>query len=217
MKEREAQRKFAETGAETSRSRGPYPGSYVHDPLLAPISYCTHSFRAAKSVTGKPVQLHSVGRLKFTFGVTLDVVVRYDDEDEDEGPQPDPMLEQGAPIPVRLHNEFPPELASTPLEDIDSFYHNQRVSIFYYENRREFGFHIVARSAREINPEKRILIAFKPSSSSAREKTYSGSQRQMRCGSSTRSTQYDVWPFTYWFTHCSPSSLSLQYWLTAYS
>lgn len=55
--------------------------------------------------------------------------VRYDDEDEDEGPQPDPMLEQGAPIPVRLHNEFPPELASTPLEDIDSFYHNQRVSI----------------------------------------------------------------------------------------
>lgn len=53
--------------------------------------------------------------------------VRYDDEDEDEGPQPDPMFEAGAPIPVRLHNEFPPELASTPLEDIDSFYHNQRV------------------------------------------------------------------------------------------
>lgn len=53
--------------------------------------------------------------------------VRYDDEDEDEGPQPDPMFEGGAAIPVRLHNEFPPELASTPLEDIDSFYHNQRV------------------------------------------------------------------------------------------
>lgn len=63
--------------------------------------------------------------------------VRYDDEDEDEGPQPDQMLEQGAPIPVRLHNEFPPELASTPLEDIDSFYHNQRVSIFYYETGKD--------------------------------------------------------------------------------
>lgn len=37
------------------------------------------------------------------------------------------MFEQGAPIPVRMHNDFPPELASTPLEDIDSFYHNQRV------------------------------------------------------------------------------------------
>ncbi|GLH13424.1 Uncharacterized protein GBIM_17994, partial [Gryllus bimaculatus] len=52
--------------------------------------------------------------------------VRYDDEDEDEGPQPDPTLEQGAPIPVRLQGSFPPELSSTPLEDIDSFYHNQR-------------------------------------------------------------------------------------------
>lgn len=57
----------------------------------------------------------------------------------------------------------------------------------------------------------------RPSSSSARGRTYSGSQRQMRCGSSTRSIRYDEWPFIYWFTHCSPSSLSLQYWLTAYS
>lgn len=55
--------------------------------------------------------------------------IRYDDEDEDEGPQPDPLYEQGAPIPVRMHGSFPPELASIPLEDIDSFYHNQRVSI----------------------------------------------------------------------------------------
>lgn len=38
------------------------------------------------------------------------------------------MFEQGGPLPVRLHNDFPPELSSTPLEDIDSFYHNQRVS-----------------------------------------------------------------------------------------
>ena len=62
----------------------------------------------------------------------IDSQARYDDEDEDEGPQPDPMFEQGAPIPVRLHNEFPPELASTPLEDIDPFYHNQRVRIDLY-------------------------------------------------------------------------------------
>lgn len=56
--------------------------------------------------------------------------VRYDDEDEDEGPQPDATLEQGAPIPVRMQGAFPPELASTPLEDIDPYYHNQRVSNF---------------------------------------------------------------------------------------
>lgn len=55
--------------------------------------------------------------------------VRYEDEDEDEGPQPDPTLEQGVPVPVRLQGGFPPELASTPLEDIDSFYHNRRVNL----------------------------------------------------------------------------------------
>ena len=54
--------------------------------------------------------------------------VRYEDSDEDEGPQPDPTLEQGVPIPVRMHGSFPAELASTPLEDIDNYYHNQRVS-----------------------------------------------------------------------------------------
>lgn len=54
--------------------------------------------------------------------------VRYEDEDEDEGPQPDATLEQGAPLPVRLVGTFPPELASVPLEDIDPYYHNQKVS-----------------------------------------------------------------------------------------
>lgn len=53
--------------------------------------------------------------------------IRYDDEDEDEGPQPDTTLEQGVPIPVRMQGKFPPELASTPLEDIDTFYANQLV------------------------------------------------------------------------------------------
>jgi voltage-gated sodium channel type II alpha len=55
--------------------------------------------------------------------------IRYEDEDEDEGPQPDPTLEQGLPIPVRLQGGFPPELASTPLEDIDPYYSNQRVRV----------------------------------------------------------------------------------------
>lgn len=56
--------------------------------------------------------------------------IRYEEEDVDEGPQPDATLEQGVPLPVRLHRQFPTELVSIPLEDIDPFYHNQRVSIF---------------------------------------------------------------------------------------
>ncbi|XP_053974046.1 sodium channel protein para isoform X19 [Hylaeus volcanicus] len=86
--------------------------------------------------------------------------IRYDDEDEDEGPQPDPMLEQGAPIPVRLHNEFPPELASTPLEDIDSFYHNQRTFVVISKGKDIFRFS--ATDAMWIldpfNPIRRVAI-----------------------------------------------------------
>lgn len=62
--------------------------------------------------------------------------IRYEDEDEDEGPQPDQTLEQGLPIPVRLQGSFPPELASTPLEDIDPFYSNQMVSHFYESHEK---------------------------------------------------------------------------------
>ncbi|XP_034184270.1 sodium voltage-gated channel paralytic isoform X10 [Osmia lignaria lignaria] len=86
--------------------------------------------------------------------------VRYDDEDEDEGPQPDPMLEQGAPIPVRLHSSFPPELASTPLEDIDTFYHNQRTFVVISRGKDIFRFS--ATDAMWIldpfNPIRRVAI-----------------------------------------------------------
>lgn len=61
-------------------------------------------------------------------GLKVLLQVRYEDEDEDEGPQPDATLEQGAPLPVRLVGTFPPELASVPLEDIDPYYRNQKVS-----------------------------------------------------------------------------------------
>ncbi|XP_043273603.1 sodium channel protein para isoform X4 [Venturia canescens] len=85
---------------------------------------------------------------------------RYDDEDEDEGPQPDPMFEQGAPIPVRLHNEFPPELASTPLEDIDSFYHNQTTFVVISKGKDIYRFS--ATDALWIldpfNPIRRVAI-----------------------------------------------------------
>ena len=58
---------------------------------------------------------------------TTTTQIRYDDDEDDEGPQPDTTLEQGVPIPVRMQGKFPPELASTPLEDIDSFYANRLV------------------------------------------------------------------------------------------
>ncbi|XP_058802302.1 sodium channel protein para isoform X2 [Phymastichus coffea] len=86
--------------------------------------------------------------------------IRYDDEDEDEGPQPDPMFEQGAPIPVRMHNDFPSELASIPLEDIDNFYNNQRTFVVISKGKDIFRFS--ATDAMWIldpfNPIRRVAI-----------------------------------------------------------
>ncbi|GFG40089.1 hypothetical protein Cfor_10976, partial [Coptotermes formosanus] len=86
--------------------------------------------------------------------------VRYDDEDEDEGPQPDATLEQGAPIPVRMQGAFPVELASTPLEDIDPFYHNQRTFVVVSKGKDIFRFS--ATDAMWIldpfNPIRRVAI-----------------------------------------------------------
>ncbi|KAJ8923861.1 hypothetical protein NQ315_010443 [Exocentrus adspersus] len=86
--------------------------------------------------------------------------IRHDDEDEDEGPQPDPTLEQGLPIPVRLQGSFPPELASTPLEDIDPFYHNQMTFVVVSKGKDIFRFS--ATNALWIldpfNPIRRVAI-----------------------------------------------------------
>ncbi|KAE8740166.1 hypothetical protein FOCC_FOCC014329 [Frankliniella occidentalis] len=86
--------------------------------------------------------------------------VRYEDSDEDEGPQPDATLEQGVPIPVRMHGNFPAELASTPLEDIDPFYHNQRTFVVISKGKDIFRFS--ATDALWIldpfNPIRRVAI-----------------------------------------------------------
>lgn len=86
--------------------------------------------------------------------------IRYDDEDEDEGPQPDSTLEQGVPIPVRMQGSFPPELASTPLEDIDSYYANQRTFVVVSKGKDIFRFS--ATNALYVldpfNPIRRVAI-----------------------------------------------------------
>ncbi|XP_050314713.1 sodium channel protein para isoform X9 [Anthonomus grandis grandis] len=86
--------------------------------------------------------------------------IRYEDEDEDEGPQPDQTLEQGLPLPVRLQGGFPPELASTPLEDIDPFYSNQLTFVVISKGKDIFRFS--ATNALWIldpfNPIRRVAI-----------------------------------------------------------
>ena len=57
---------------------------------------------------------------------------------------PDPVLEGGMPVPIRLAAEFPEELTATPLEDIDPYYSRGKTfiviskgkDIFRYVNSR---------------------------------------------------------------------------------
>ena len=56
--------------------------------------------------------------------------VRYDDDDDDDGPIPDGALEGGMPLPIRMAAEFPPELVATPIEDIDAFYADKKVTFY---------------------------------------------------------------------------------------
>ncbi|XP_071442957.1 sodium channel protein para-like [Hetaerina americana] len=66
--------------------------------------------------------------------------VRYDDMNEDEGPLPDPTLEQGVLLPVRLQSGYPSELVATPIEDIDRYYHNQRTFVVISKGKDIFRF-----------------------------------------------------------------------------
>ncbi|XP_037971766.2 sodium channel protein para isoform X12 [Plutella xylostella] len=86
--------------------------------------------------------------------------VRYEDEDEDEGPQPDATLEQGLPVPVRMQGSFPPELASTPLEDIDPYYHNQKTFVVVSRGRDIFRFSATDAlwMLDPFNPIRRVAI-----------------------------------------------------------
>ncbi|XP_072152220.1 sodium channel protein para isoform X7 [Bemisia tabaci] len=86
--------------------------------------------------------------------------IRYEDEDEDEGPQPDTTLEQGVPLPVRLHGQFPPELASIPLEDIDPYYLNQRTFVVISKGKDIFRFSATKALwlLDPFNPIRRVAI-----------------------------------------------------------
>ena len=42
---------------------------------------------------------------------------------------PDPAIEGGMPLPIRMAAEFPPELVATPIEDIDNFYADKKVRV----------------------------------------------------------------------------------------
>ena len=54
-------------------------------------------------------------------------VAQEEKKDEDK-PQPNPQLEQGATLPSKM-GDFPPEMFGLPIEDVDDYYFNKYVRI----------------------------------------------------------------------------------------
>ncbi|KAA0200134.1 hypothetical protein HAZT_HAZT006944 [Hyalella azteca] len=72
------------------------------------------------------VYTRSAAIMKFANALLAALQINYNDDDDEDGPQADPNLEQGMPLPNRLANQFPSEMVGVPLEDIDPFYYNKR-------------------------------------------------------------------------------------------
>uniref|UniRef100_A0A3P9MN48 Sodium channel protein n=1 Tax=Oryzias latipes TaxID=8090 RepID=A0A3P9MN48_ORYLA len=81
------------------------------------------------------------------------------DSDDENGPKPNSDLEAGKSLPF-IYGDIPPHMVSTPLEDIDPFYSNQKT--FIVLNRGKAIFRFNATSALYIltpfNPLRRIAI-----------------------------------------------------------
>lgn len=52
---------------------------------------------------------------------------RRSDSDDENGPKPNSDLEAGKSLPF-IYGDIPPHLVSTPLEDLDPYYSDQKVS-----------------------------------------------------------------------------------------
>lgn len=63
-------------------------------------------------------------------------VERRSDSDDENGPKPNSDLEAGKSLPF-IYGDIPPPLVSTPLEDMDPFYSNQKVCRFTSSSERK--------------------------------------------------------------------------------
>ncbi|XP_010779657.1 sodium channel, voltage-gated, type I like, alpha b isoform X1 [Notothenia coriiceps] len=81
------------------------------------------------------------------------------DSDDENGPKPNSDLEAGKSLPF-IYGDTPPRLVSTPLEDLDTFYSNQKT--FIVLNRGKTIFRFNATPALYIlspfNPLRRVAI-----------------------------------------------------------
>ncbi|XP_055019107.1 sodium channel, voltage-gated, type I like, alpha b [Boleophthalmus pectinirostris] len=84
---------------------------------------------------------------------------RRSDNDDEDGPKPNSDLEAGKKLPF-IYGDVPPHLVSTPLEDLDTYYSNEKTFIVLNHGKAIFRFN--ATSALYIlnpfNPVRRLAI-----------------------------------------------------------
>uniref|UniRef100_A0A672F887 Sodium channel protein n=1 Tax=Salarias fasciatus TaxID=181472 RepID=A0A672F887_SALFA len=84
---------------------------------------------------------------------------RSGDGDDDDGPKPNSDLEAGKSLPF-IYGDIPPKLVSTPLEDLDPFYSNQKTFIVLNRGKAIFRFNATPALyiLNPFNPLRRIAI-----------------------------------------------------------
>ncbi|XP_061538665.1 sodium channel, voltage-gated, type I like, alpha b [Phycodurus eques] len=84
---------------------------------------------------------------------------RRSDCDDEDGPKPNSDLEAGKSLPF-IYGDIPPGLVSTPLEDLDSYYSNQKTFIVLNRGKAIFRFNATPALyiLNPFNPLRRIAI-----------------------------------------------------------
>ncbi|XP_068165107.1 sodium channel, voltage-gated, type I like, alpha b [Antennarius striatus] len=84
---------------------------------------------------------------------------RRSDTDDENGPKPNSDLEAGKSLPF-IYGDIPPHLVSTPLEDMDPFYSNQKTFIVLNRGKAIFRFNATPALyiLNPFNPLRRIAI-----------------------------------------------------------
>ncbi|XP_038572598.1 sodium channel, voltage-gated, type I like, alpha b isoform X1 [Micropterus salmoides] len=84
---------------------------------------------------------------------------RRNDSDDENGPKPNSDLEAGKSLPF-IYGDIPPHLVSTPLEDIDPYYSNQKTFIVLNRGKTIFRFNAnpALYMISSFNPVRRIAI-----------------------------------------------------------
>uniref|UniRef100_UPI0037E7A686 sodium channel, voltage-gated, type I like, alpha b isoform X8 n=1 Tax=Semicossyphus pulcher TaxID=241346 RepID=UPI0037E7A686 len=84
---------------------------------------------------------------------------RRSDSDDENGPKPNSDLEAGKSLPF-IYGDIPPRLVSTPLEDMDTFYSNQKTFIVLNRGKAIFRFNATPALyiLNPFNPLRRVAI-----------------------------------------------------------